>query len=352
METPFSLRMLVPEDGAAYAALLANSPDTGSIQAVGHFEIDPYQAVLFAHRDTVGVVAECAGVNGIVGTCLVGFGQCRWEGRIRSAALINALAVHGDFRRRGLASKMVEWCEDFARKRFGDEGVIWAVIQRKNIGSEMTAKKRATQFLPNRIAIAPLKMRSAPPPVSRPYSIRPVEPADMESVVSKMNLFYRDYNLYAPETPDGFARWLAETPFETPFRHHWVVVDGAGMIVGGLSIVEYCRLRTVVIKRMPKALVWVNQLVQVVPPSGIIRELMLSRMWYVPGREDAAHYLFEALRWECRDMGTSLTIYLDAKSPLMRICGIHAWTMKMIGSLAVDAPVAYSERRLCYYYYD
>lgn len=56
--TDFSLRRFQPEDGPAYAALLAASPDTGSIGMAERFEIDPYQALVGVHDEAVGVEAS------------------------------------------------------------------------------------------------------------------------------------------------------------------------------------------------------------------------------------------------------------------------------------------------------
>ena len=51
------------------------------------------------------------------------------------SGLLNTLVVHPDFRRRGIATALVTWCVQAARERFGDEGVVWALIQRGNVGS-------------------------------------------------------------------------------------------------------------------------------------------------------------------------------------------------------------------------
>lgn len=338
METTFSLRQLGPEDGTAYAVLLANSPDTGRVGVAVRFEIDPYRALMGLHGDTVGVVAETPGYDGFIGSGLIRFGHCQWEGKVRPSAVLNTLVVHPNFRRRGVASQLAKWRKDYTRQRLGQDGVIWAVIQRNNTGSELTAKKWASQFLENRLAIIPVKMRSTPPAPSRQFVVRPIQPDDFATVAEQLNRYYRNYNLYSPETGASLAAWLNETPFDTALRHYWVVTDRAGNLLAGLALAENYRLRTSVVTRMPAPLRLMNRFLRVVPSDGVLRELAVSRVWHVPGQLKAARYLFETVRWEWRDRGTSLMLYADVRSPLMEVYGVRPWTMKTIASIALRGP--------------
>ena len=349
MNNNFSLRQLCPEDGPAYAALLAASPDTGSVGTAVHFEIDPYQALLALHADTVGVVAETPDFAGLVGSGLIRFRQIQWEGQVLPSALLNTLVVHPDFRRRGLASLLAKWREDYARSRFGEHGVIWAIIQRNNTGSERTAQKWANQFLEHRLTIFPMKMRSTPPTPSREFVVRPIQPDDLVTVVEQLNQFYRNYNLYPPETEQSLLAWLNETPFDSVFRHYRVVTDHAGRLLAGLALAETFRLRTTVITHMPTVLRFLNLLLHVVPSSGLLREVAVSRVWYDPGQDLAARYLFETMRWEWRERATSLLLYSDVRSPLLKIYGLRPWTGNTIESIALRAPTPCSEEKLFYY---
>jgi GNAT superfamily N-acetyltransferase len=349
MDQTFSLRQLRPEDGPAYAALLAASPDTGSVGLAVHFEIDPYQALLGLHSDTAGVVAEPPGYDGLCGSGLIRFRSCQWDGQVLPSALLNTLVVHPDFRRRGLASQLAKWREDYARARFGERGVIWAIIQSNNTGSERTAQKWASQFLKHRLVTISNKMRSNPPSSSGDFAVRPLQPDDFETLVEGQNRFYQDYNLYPPETPASLSAWLAETPFETPFRHYLVITGKAGHILAGFALAEIGRLRKTIITHLPPFLSLGNRLLHIVPPDGVMRELVISRLWFAPGEIEAARSLFESVRWEWRDRGTSLIFFADVRSPLAKLCAVWPWTGKTIESFALCGPTLCSEDRLFYY---
>jgi hypothetical protein len=348
-ESTFSLRQLGPRDGLAYAAVLAASPDTGSIGSSVRFEIDPYVALMSLHGDTVGVVAETPGYAGFIGSGLIRFGQCQWEGQVRSSALLNTLVVHPDFRCHGAASQLASWREQFARQRFSETGVIWAIIQRNNTASERTAHKWASQFLANRLAVIPLKMRSRPAPRSRHFVVRAARPDELDALAGQLNRYYRDYNFYSPETSSSLETWLNQTPFGTPFRHYRIVTDKAGSLLAGMGLAENYRLRTTLITHMPTILRLLNRLFNVVPANGELREIALSRVWVAPGQLEAARHLLETMRWEWRERGTSLTFYADVRSEMMRLLGVRDRIGKMLASIAVRGPLPCSEDRLCYY---
>ncbi len=344
-----SLRQLTANDSAAYSTLIDNSPDTGAIRMAPRFEIDPYQALLGLHTDTVGIVAETPGYDGLIGSGLVRFGQCRWEGEVRPYALLNTLVVHPDFRRQGVASQLAKWREEYARQRFGDEGILFAIIQKNNTGSELTAKKWYRQFLPDRLTVIPMKMRSAPLAGRSQFIVREIDPSEFELVAQRLNGFYRDYNLYPPETGESLSAWCAKTLFDTPFHHYMVVTDPSNNILAGVGLAEYGRLRTLVISHVPPAIQLLNKFAKLLPASGVIRELSTSRVWFAPGHLEAAQYLFETVRWEWREKGTSLIAFADTRSPLMEVYRLRPWTIKSIDSFAIHAPTLMQEEKLCYY---
>jgi hypothetical protein len=109
-----------------------------------------------------------------------------------------------------------------------------------------------------------------------------------------LNTFYRDYNLYSPQTAEGLADWWAQTPFATPYRHCLIAVGAAGNLVAGLALVEACRLMTLDMQRMPAFMRLLNAFDRFVPSDGVMRQLTTERLWHMPGYLRAARSLFEA----------------------------------------------------------
>jgi GNAT superfamily N-acetyltransferase len=341
--TDFGLRPLRPEDGYAYAALLAADADSGRIGMAERFEIDPYQALVGVNANSAGIVAEAPGCEGLAGGVLIRLGLCQWEGEVRQSALLNTLVVHPDFRRRGLATQL----EDHAVRQFGKDGVFYAFIQHNNIGSERATRKWADRIVRDRLAVIPMTVRSARR--SKRFVVRPAASEELATVAEGMNAYYRDYDLYPPETAASLTECLNRTPFEWPFRHYRVVTDVHGSLLGGMAVAETYRLRTTLITRMPPMLRLLNLIVRVVPASGQLRELTVSRAWFAPGQQETMRHLLDATRGEWSKVGASLVVSADVHSPLMEVCRVRPWTGTMIASLAVRSPAAYSEDRLLYY---
>lgn len=347
---PITLRQLTPEDSLKYGELIAESPDTGAIRVSQRFEIDPYTAVTNAHPGSAGVVAETPEYGGFIGAGLVRVSRCQWEGQDVPYALLNTLVVHPKFRRRGVASRLAKWREEYAGQQFGsEEGVTFAIIQKNNTGSELTAKKWYRQFLADRLVIIPMNVRSKPPVQMTEFSVREISPSEMDEVAAKQNRFYKDYNLYPIESAESLVHWCSESPFDTPFHHYFVVTDRSDNILAGAGLSENGRMRKLIVEHVPPMLEFLNRFLRVVPADRVMRELNLSRIWFADGQLNVARYLFETVRWEWRDKGTSVINFVDVRSPTMDIYGVRPWTIKSGGGIALRAPTDMPEDRLVYY---
>jgi len=349
VQSEISLRQLTTTDGDAYASLMAASPDTGRISASQHFEIDAYQALAAMHGNFAGVVVEHSRFRGLVGGGLVTFGKCQFEGGIRSYALLNTLVVHPSFRRRGIASQLARWRLNFAEQKVGSDGVIWAIIQQGNIGSESTARKWQRQLLHDRLLLIPLRPRKTSPRLVHDYRIGPVPSDKFKSVSEQLNGFYQSFNMFTARSETELAAWCARTPFEEPFRHFLIVRNDHDDIVAGLVVTETYRLRSLHIVKSPLVARLANRLFHIVPSDYIVREIGLSHIWFAPGQQKAARYLLDTIRWEWRNKASSFMVWIDELSPCMGILDLHPWTLKTTCGVAIQCCVTVSERNPFYY---
>ena len=345
----FHLRPFAPQDGPAFDRLQLESPDTGRIHFTYHYQIDPYAALHARQGDFLGVVAEVPGHDGLVGACLVDFREAQIEGALRPCGLLNTLVVHPEFRRRGIATALVTWCVQAARERFGDEGVVWALIQRGNVGSVRTLTKHLRQTIPERIVSIPIKVRSRPPRPMPGWHVREADEDDLPRVAERMNRFYDGYNFYRPQTADTLAQWLTTSPFETPFRRYLVLTDGAGEILAGAGVEEGYRLGTLHVEDMSPSLRVLNGLLRLVPADGVSKGLTLTKVWHAPGQVWAARYLVESICWQWRDQATMAAAHVDLESPLIRVFPLRPWTPAPRLSVVAAGPVALSPERYIAY---
>jgi GNAT superfamily N-acetyltransferase len=331
-------------DAGEFARLAAETPDTGLVSFASRFQIDAYQGLQAFHGDITGVVAEAPGGGlagaGLIsfGPCrfegaerpsagLISFGPCRFEGAERPSAVLTMLMVHPRFRRMGLAARLVQWRVEFARRRIGADGVIFANIQQGNVGSQRTAGKWFNQS-GGRLTVAVMRFRARPPRPHESLHIRRIEPRDCDVVAQHLNAFYEAYNFYRPHTGEGLFEWCRQSPFEVPFRHYFVITDPSNRIVAGLGIAEYWKIRTLHIGSMPPALRLLNSVLRMVPPDGVVRGLRIEKLWCAPGQAGALRHLFETIRWRWRGEATALQVWLDQRSALAGVCGIRPWSLK------------------------
>jgi hypothetical protein len=85
------------------------------------------------------------------------------------------------------------------------------------------------------------------------------------------------------------------------------------------------RLASLVVEHLPLPLPAANAALQVVPRDGRMRNLVIDKAWFAPGRLDAARYLWEMTRWEWRAVGTSLLLTHDPRPPVHQVVAARRW---------------------------
>jgi ribosomal protein S18 acetylase RimI-like enzyme len=346
-DATFTLRPMVPADGPAIAALGEQTPETGAVSIHSRFEFDPYVTLLALRPGTIGVVAETTGRPGLVGLCLMAFGQCWFEGAIRPSAYLYSLSVHPDYRRRGLASRMCTWLVGQSRARHGDDAVIYAGTQPGNVASQRTMESWATQRFDRIVAVA-TKPRAKAPRAPSGLVARPAEAGELEEVAKRRNDFHVGYDLYSAETAGSIAAWREHSPFGFRFRDYHVVVDARGNLVAGAGLVEEGRLLSSQIISVAPPLRLANLVLRMIPHDGVMKRIAVDALWFTREQADAAAFLWEWMRWQSRDRASLAMVFFDLRSPLSRVIRMPRWFPSPRGTLVVAGPVPMREDRLIY----
>lgn len=290
-EGEITIRTATPADGEAIGRLFTNSPDEGAVSFAPRFAYDPYEVYAGLRPETTGFVAETDGGR-LAGVGFVSFTEARFDGTVRPSALLNALAVHPDFRNRGLAKRIVERRIEYAREQLGAHCVVFANIQHGNDPSEAVATWWADSMA------AEFVMYPAPPLSDAPASdvdVHDASPEEQVAAVDRSNGFYADTDVYRPYTVDGLAARLADSPIDEPL-HRYVVATVDGEVVAGVFASEMHTVMALVVDSLPPELEDADALPPAIPESKELRMTMLSDLWYAPGHEDAARTLWQTLR--------------------------------------------------------
>ena len=343
----FTLRAMVPSDGPALAALGEQTPETGMVSVHSRFEFDPYETLLALRPGTIGVVAETTDHPGLVGMCLLSFGECWFEGTIRPSAYIYSLSVHPDYRRRGLGSRLTTWLVKAVHERHGDDGVIYAGTQPGNVASQRTMESWATQRF-DRVGAVVQKPRSKPPKPPSGWAVRPAEADELEEVAERRNAFYDEYDLYSPESAASIAAWRAESPFGFPFRDYHVVFDQDGNVLAGAGFVEEGLVLSAQVVSVATPIRLANLVLRMLPRDGVMQRIVVDGLWFVGEQPEAAAFLWEWMRWLGHGRATLAMIFFDVRSPLAGVIRMPRFIPSSPGTLVVAGPVPMREDRLIY----
>jgi predicted N-acetyltransferase YhbS len=318
------VRAARPEDQAALRALDEASPDGGTVTFRPELHVPEDQVTRLADI-AEHYVAEVDGV--VAGTARLDIGTCRFEGTDVRYALLNSLQVHPDYRRRGVAAELARSRLARAEELEGGDVVALAYIQAGNAGSLANARRWATQ-VGGRLVVAPIGVRRRPPRTAGKtagLTVRPAGPGELGPVAVAVNADQAGHDFARPWPAGRLAQWLADSPFPEPVNHYQVAVDQSGQLLAGLGIREEGRIASLVVERIPLPMRAANAVLRVVPRDGRMRNLVVSRLWFAPGRLDAARYLWEMTRWQWRDAGTSLVVAYDPRSPVRQVVAAPPW---------------------------
>jgi hypothetical protein len=75
----------------------------------------------------------------------------------------------------------------------------------------------------------------------------------------------------------------------------------------------------------PASLRILNYFIHLIPKDFKIRDVAVNGIWYQPDKIRAATFLWESIRWLCRDQGNSFIIGFDPKDPVQQVVQLKPW---------------------------
>lgn len=350
--SPINLRLLTPRDYPGLTSLLQTSPDAGQIQIAPYYYLDAYTSFTLQNKDAVGVIAEDTETNEIAGAGFISFGRGNVSAGQKNYAFLKGLVVHPTYRRQGIGAQLASKRLQLARERLGSDGLIIATIQKSNAASLSVAGKWGRP-LPTVVTGGATKMaRRAPEPLPgiQVKSMNQANNEDLRILTQQANQFFMNHDFYEPETADTLKTWMESNPFDSPFCHYYVATDSVGQFLAGAKVIEQYRLVEMHVKEIPTYMRLLNKMLKVIPENGIMKQLMVSSLWFSPGRLREAQYLWETIRWEWRDRATTIVSFYDSRSPVAEVVRLPAWMPRANMSLYVSQPELVSSDRLVHFF--
>jgi GNAT superfamily N-acetyltransferase len=309
--TDFHLRPMQLEDSQA----ISDITEQGDGMMTTYFQIEAYRAMIdFAELDTVGVVAEADGFDGLAGIATLRTGTCQFNDALLPFVILDSLKVDEQFRKQGLGTQLAQWRVEYARQQFGDDVVLLSGTSTDNIASQNTMKKWCQEFT-DPIPFNLLRTTSRKPNDVQGITIRDVQPDEYEAFAHTQNTFYKDYNLYIPVSEKRLTKDVANSPVNQPIIRHIVAVTDDGNLVAGVS----ARYRgDLMIDKIspPTPLRIANIFLRLLPPDGILRDVTLRGLWYADGQDTHAQYLLDMMRYLYHDKTNTIGFIVDTRSPL------------------------------------
>lgn len=342
----FTLREMIPSDGPAVTKLITEFDSDMTTR----FEVDPYLAIVSGtEMRTRGVVVECAEFDGVVGMGTVRFSNVQFNDELLPLAFLDGLKVHEDFRGKGLGYQIASWRIQKAREEFGDHGVIGTGMLHDNHASHAVAAKWCREFAESALDIRFVSMLARRPKSLPGLTVRELDSSEYEEFAHKQNNFYRAYNLYTPSSPASIVRALhVSAQGKKPYRYY-AVVDANGNLLAGAQTWARGLLKSDTLTNPPAPLRILNKVVHLVPPDFVLRDVAVNGLWFEDGQIKMGQYLWEMLRWECREQGSILTAGFDSRDPAMNVVTLKPWNQPRPKiTLAIHGPTPIQRDRLLF----
>ncbi|HEY3474490.1 MAG TPA: hypothetical protein VGK56_07755, partial [Anaerolineales bacterium] len=108
-------------------------------------------------------------------------------------------------------------------------------------------------------------------------------------------------------------------------------------------------LKSDTVNRLPPLVRLLNRVVHLLPADLTLRDVAVSGLWYESGQIQIAQYLWEMLRWICRDQGTILTAAFDSRDPTINVIALKPWHQPRPKiTLALHAPTPIHREQLLF----
>jgi predicted N-acetyltransferase YhbS len=342
----FTLRELQPSDSPALVKLITEFG--GDLTT--RFQVDPYNAIISGTENrTRGVVVEYAGYDGLVGMGTVRFSKVQFNDEVLPLAFLDGLKVQKEFHGNGLGYQIASWRIQKAREELGDQCVIGTGMLHDNHASHAVASKWCREFAESALDVRFVPMLTRKPKSLAGVDVREINSAEYEEFTHKQNTFYRQYNLYAPGSPDSILNALGvSVEGKKPYRY-FAAVDIHGNLLAGAQTWARGLLKSDTVNNPPRFLRVLNKVVHLLPPDFTLRDIAVSGLWYESGHIKIAQFFWEMLRWECGDQGTILTAVFDSRDPAMNVVTLKPWNQPRPKiTLAIHGPAPIQRDRLLF----
>ena len=218
-----------------------------------------------------------------------------------------------------------------------------------NHASHAVASKWCREFAESAfdVRLVPMLTRKPKPLVG--ITIREIEPREYEEFAVKQNAFYKSHNLYAPNDSTTIAHALGvSADGKKPYRF-FVAVDSQGNLLAGAQIWARGILKKDTINNPPPPLRILNQVLHLLPSDFTVRDVAVNGFWYEADQLKVAQYLWEMLRWECRNLGTTLAASFDSRDPAMNVTTLKPWHQPRPKiTIAIHAPTVINRDQLLF----